>query len=267
MTDMPYHVQVIKSELEKRRSRKSDYSLRTFAKDLNLHPSLLSRVLSGKQCLSPKSAEFCATKLELAKPEKRIFLRSVVDERREVEERRMGQNAEIPNLRLDPPLLDSQATAQVFNLAAHAILQLTFVEGFKSELTWISGRLNLPIEKVQSTIESLLALGLLRWEDGRLINTEVNFTAVNNEDTTHIRMNHQKEILRKAMDSVETDALHRRAHYGVTMAIDPKKLPQARERIAKFLESMNDLLESGEQTEVYQLAVQIFPLDNSNKVQ
>lgn len=263
MTEAPYHVQVIKSELERRRSLKADYSLRTFAKDLNLHPSLLSRVLSGKQSLSPKSAEFCATKLSLAKPEKRIFLRSVIDERRDLEEKRLGQKAEIPHLRLDPPILDSQATAQVFNLTAHSILQLTFVKGFQSDISWISQRLNIPNERVQATIESLLALGLLRWDDGRLVNTQVNFTAVNNQDTTQIRISHQKEILQRAITSVEQDALSRRAHFGVTMAIDPKKLPQARERIAKFLESMNDLLESGEQTEVYQVAVQIFPLDSA----
>lgn len=267
MTTLPYHVQVIKSELDRRRSLKAGYSLRNFAKDLNLHPSLLSRVLSGKQALSPKSAEYCANRLSLAKPEKRIFLRSVIDERREHEEQRLGSKAEIPNLRLDPPILDSQATARVFNLAAHSILQLTFVENFQSEVEWIANRLSLPAEQVQSTIDSLIALGLLAWDNGRLVNTQINFSAINNKDTNQIRINHQKEILEKAIQSVESDSLDRRAHFGVTMAIDPEKLPQAREKIARFLESMNDFLETGHRREVYQIAVQLFPLDQGGKAQ
>jgi UV DNA damage repair endonuclease len=44
------------------------------------------------------------------------------------------------------------------------------------------------------------------------------------------------------------------------MAIDPKKLSVAKELIRKFQDDLSDLLESGNQTEVYRLSTHLFPL-------
>lgn len=44
------------------------------------------------------------------------------------------------------------------------------------------------------------------------------------------------------------------------MTIDPDRLAGAQDLIVKFLEQLNDHLESGSRREVYQLALQLFPL-------
>ena len=56
---------VLKTELAKRKALSPKYSLRDFAKDIGISPSLLSYVLSGKKGLSRKSAQKVATALTL----------------------------------------------------------------------------------------------------------------------------------------------------------------------------------------------------------
>jgi uncharacterized membrane protein (DUF106 family) len=49
----------------------------------------------------------------------------------------------------------------------------------------------------------------------------------------------------------------------MTMSIDVKKLPEARKIIKKFRREMSQFLESGNQTRVYQLGIQLFPISKN----
>jgi cyanate lyase len=49
--------QILKSALEKRQSLNPKYSLRSFAKDLAVNPSFVSRVLTGKQTIPSSRLE------------------------------------------------------------------------------------------------------------------------------------------------------------------------------------------------------------------
>jgi len=64
---------VLKAELERRRSRNASYSLRAFARDLELSPSRLSRVLNGKEALSRPRAERIGGKLGFQKDQIELF--------------------------------------------------------------------------------------------------------------------------------------------------------------------------------------------------
>jgi uncharacterized protein (TIGR02147 family) len=138
---------------------------------------------------------------------------------------------------------------------------LTFSEDFQSDHQWIATRLRKPVEEVTRTVEALVKLGLLKDAEGKLSNTSLHFAAVKCEESDRIRRDHQKSILERAAQSLENDPLDQRAHYAVTLTIDPEKLPKAREMILKFLENLDDYLESGKRKQVYQAAVQLFPVD------
>src|SRR5258708_1981839 len=68
---------VLKSELETRCSRNPRYSLRAFARDLELSAPRLSGVLSGKFGLSRDAAEKIAQRLNYSKEETARFCDSV----------------------------------------------------------------------------------------------------------------------------------------------------------------------------------------------
>lgn len=73
---MEYRV-FIKDELEKRIFRNSNYSMRAFARDLEIPVSKLSEMLNGKQRLSRSYAKKIAEKLKLSAAQEKVFLASV----------------------------------------------------------------------------------------------------------------------------------------------------------------------------------------------
>lgn len=76
-----FHIQVLQSELTRRKLKNSRYSLRAFAAQLEMHPSALSRILAGKQELSLQGALSVIEKLSMTEQEKHQFVASVAQEK------------------------------------------------------------------------------------------------------------------------------------------------------------------------------------------
>lgn len=75
------HIELLRREFDKRISKNSRYSLRAFAFFLEVHPSALSRILSGKQELSIRSCSAIFSKIELSEDERRSFIESVIKDK------------------------------------------------------------------------------------------------------------------------------------------------------------------------------------------
>ena len=67
-----------------------------------------------------------------------------------------------------------------------------------------------------------------------------------------------------AITAVDDQPLEERNITGITMSIDPKKLPEAKSRVNNFMEELMEFLEDGDRSEVYQLSTQLFKLINTN---
>jgi transcriptional regulator with XRE-family HTH domain len=78
---MPLYVQLLRTELEKRKRAKAGYSLRAFASHLGLDPSALSKVLKGTKHLSVQSSLNIVKRIEFTETEKRQFLLSLAEEK------------------------------------------------------------------------------------------------------------------------------------------------------------------------------------------
>lgn len=73
---------IVKEELERRRSHNPSYSLRAFARDLELAPSRVSRVINGKEGFSRKSAEKTARLMGLGPEQIQNFCQLVEESRK-----------------------------------------------------------------------------------------------------------------------------------------------------------------------------------------
>lgn len=69
--------EILSREFQKRRERNANYSLRSFARDLDLAPSRLSEILNYKQGLSQEKAKEVCQALPISNYEKEVFLLSV----------------------------------------------------------------------------------------------------------------------------------------------------------------------------------------------
>lgn len=256
---MPLHIDVITSEFEKRKAKNPRYSLRAFASFLELHPSALSRILSSKQLLSPRAGLMVSRKLHLDRDVQRKFLRSIILARKDFESTKLGASVGAPRLRPEPVRISDGVDPRVTSVQCLAILQLTQSESFVSSVEWIADQLKSSRETVQESVELLLRTGLLKEKDGKWSAISEHVTTGDLTETSAARRALQKEILEKAISALEIP-LAERAHFGMTMMIDPDKVSIARERIIEFIESLADELETGSRRAVYQLGVQLFPV-------
>jgi plasmid maintenance system antidote protein VapI len=77
----PFHIQFLKQEMLRRSTKNPAYSMRAFAKALSMAPAELSRLLSGKQSISLKSAVATANNLGLDDADLKAFLTSIAEEK------------------------------------------------------------------------------------------------------------------------------------------------------------------------------------------
>tara|TARA_Y100000817_G_scaffold312891_1_gene307750 strand:- start:649 stop:948 length:300 start_codon:yes stop_codon:yes gene_type:complete len=76
-----FYIQYLKGELKGRIEKNPAYSLRAFAKNIQVDPSLLSRVLNRKEHFTIVVAEGVAEQLKLDFDTKKKFVQSVADGR------------------------------------------------------------------------------------------------------------------------------------------------------------------------------------------
>lgn len=261
----PYYKLYLRQELARRCQSNQNYSMRSFAKALSIDPAVLSRTLSDKRALSFKVAKRIIQNLSLSSKESSIFLESVAEDHKQ---RGLSRtNFEEPD-NIPAPEYNKIGTElfRIINDWYHyAIHQLTLVEDFDSDPRWIAKRLGLTVLETKLAIQRLLSANLLSEKNGTLVPTALCFESIEKDATSPALLRHQKQILTKAIQSLDDEQHAKRSVTGMTMAIDANKLPIARKLIIDFAKSLCDVLGSGKLTNVYQLSVSLFPLDDSEK--
>jgi uncharacterized protein (TIGR02147 family) len=242
----------IREEYMARRQKNPSYSMRAFAKFLELSPGRLSNFLASKRPLTKKTGEKIADKLGYNPTQKQTFLAKIEKARREFNKapENVAWQAE-------------EVKADVFELIANwhyfAIRNLIRTTSFSSDAKHIAKRLGLSVVEVRTAIDRLKRLGLMDERNGELVLVQERIKTTTDVPSSALRQLHRQH-LEKAIESMESVSVDKRDVTGVTMAIDINKLGEAKKKIQTFRRSMEVFLEDGEQTEVYHLGIQLFPL-------
>lgn len=223
--------------------RNPRYSLRAFAKSLTLDASTLSQILSGKRIISKKIMQTLCNRL-LATPKD---LKSFGLLRVKVTDEAFFQ-------------VNVDTFSVISEWYHYAILELTCVAGFKSDPKWIAKKLSITVEEAKAATERLKRLGLLLVENGSLIKSSKFLTNMSNVNTSAAHRELQKQVVEKALLAIDECPQEEKDITSMTMAIDVNNLPKAKELIRKFRRDFCALLEDGEQTRVYNLAIQLYPI-------
>jgi len=251
---------LLREKLEERCSRNSRYSLRSFARDLDISPSRLSDVLRGRYGLSRLSAEKIGQKLGFNKGEIVHFC-DLVDS----EHARAQKNRVAARTRLESSVpAQQQLTMDAFQIVSDwyhfAILELTAVKDFKLKYStkWVGARLNISEHIVIAAIERMKRLELIEEINGVPRPTE-NFTASPDGIPSEAIKKFHLQILEKATAALRVQTVDERDFSSIIMAINPKDLPQAKEEIKIFRRHLNKRFEKSKtKTSIYCLNVQLF---------
>ena len=150
----------LQSQLARRCSTNSQYSLRSFAMQLEIDHSTLSQLLRGKRRLTERMIRRLSDRLSLSAAEIDAF----------VGFEKLQQPTESSGIGETQRLL--RDTLSLISNPHHLnILELVHLEQFKPDARWIARLLDIPTDEVNIALSRLLRLGLLemstptRWTD------------------------------------------------------------------------------------------------------
>ncbi len=252
---MHSYLTYLQSEMEQRSRRNPRFSQRAFAKALTIDPGTLTRILKGERIPGKKLTEKMLECLALSPAEKAKFRRLVAEASGQ---KKYGGQAEDAAAESEEAALDEKRFHLIAEWYHLAILELTSVKGFRDDPRWIASQLKIGTVEAQLALQNLEKFGLLERKNGRLQKTGHTATTDKSITNSALRLR-QRQILEKALVSLETDPIEQRSNTTMTMAIDPRKLPEAKKLIGEFNRRMCALLESGSPERVYELSVSLFP--------
>ncbi|WP_374074629.1 TIGR02147 family protein [Bdellovibrio bacteriovorus] len=257
--------ELLHQELGRRCKTNPRYSLRAFARALNINPSHLSKILNGQISISEEKFEHFAGVLSL--PQQTVeYLRRKETLIREISARdewmkRVEKQVDLLNLSLDQFHVMS-------DWYHYAILELTRTKDFKPNVTWIQQQLEISEEQTEAAIERLFRLNLLiKNEQGQWIDNSEHATNGTPEFTAQALRHLQKQILQLAVNALETVPVEERLQSSMTMAVSRDQIAKAKQNIVTFQRAFATLLqeESSSKDAVYQLSVSFFPLTKNNE--
>ncbi len=228
------------------------FSLRAFARLVDVSPAVLSRILSGKRKLTFNLAVRIADALVLG-PIERDTLYSFFT----------GAASE----RSDEDRHEKELSIDCFNAMKewyhYGITQLLYIEAFQEDPKWIAKMLSITELEAKLAVDRLLRLEILdRDENGRLYRTAAHLSTSTDIASAGIR-HFQKQILEKSIYSLEHDELSERDITSITIAINEERIPEAKKEIMRFRKRMAEFLGEGEKTRVYNLGIHLIPLSKS----
>lgn len=129
--------ELLRKELKKRQSKNPKYSLRSFARDLKISPSMISRFVSGDRVPSPETLGQILDSIEMDPTLKKQIINSLLSK----------QDFKIPQ-DSDYVELNAQQLAQLNHWLFFALLELLKSSTRKFSLVKISKALDQPLKEV-----------------------------------------------------------------------------------------------------------------------
>jgi uncharacterized protein (TIGR02147 family) len=238
--------QFLLQELAERKTRNPVYSIRAFARDLDVSSTALCDVLAGKRDLSRKNAEKVASILCLSPGRTQSLMREIL-------------KSDYAEGQVDFQTLEEDTFRLLSDWYHFALLNLAKIKTNRASPPWIAKRLGISVLESRHALSLLRRLGFLAIERGRLVRTGRPLFFKPTSMPRALKK-FQNQILVKAQESIERDRVEDRYVTSFVMPVDIRKLSAAKEMILNFQKRLMQLLEAGELTEVYVLSVQLFPL-------
>lgn len=257
-----YH-DLLDEEFERRKQLNNSYSLRAFARDLDISAPRLSHILNRKEGLSVKSAEGIANNLSLSEKQKNWFCYSVGSLHARSFKERLSFEKKIEHYKSEAKVF-SEIQLEYFKVIADwyhfAILELTYLNDFQNDSKWIANKLGIMESEASDAIERMKLLELLEEKDGTLIDT-FKFLATPNDTPSMSLKKFNTQLMKKAMEALyEQDVLEREIASNI-FSVAKEDLPEIKEDLRDFRRKLEHKANKNKNKDsVYCLSMQFFEL-------
>lgn len=235
---------LVESHYQKRLNMTGSYSIRAFARHLDIDSSLLSKMLRGTRPFTPAIIKKTCERLDLDPYLAAKFTKPLLSDKRWQE-------------------LSEEQTCEVSQWYHFAIISLLETEKAFPSIQKISKRLGISMDQTRSAIRILKRNSIIREnKSGELVFSPKFVSNSNLRHTSEQKMNLQRQFFELAARSIQKTDIEKRQHSGLTVAIDPDLIPELKVRIKEFCCEINDFIDKkkSKKKEVYQMSVGLFPL-------
>ena len=222
------------------------YSLRTFAKEIQVPVSTLSRVMNGKLKLSPSSA--CEILKRLPESEKSVNHLLFTLMKGEIS--------------LSHEEMNSAQYLFLTDWAYPAIFHSFFLADLERKPEALAMRFGLSVEKVHAVLEKMLEIGLLkRTEDNQLTPTTNRWTT-SDQIPNHQIQEHHRQGLIHAMKTLESHGVEERDFTSYTFVGTDETYKDLKKQIRELYQKAACVSAASESpNRIFKMAVHLYPLD------
>lgn len=257
----PYYVCYLENYLKNAQINNPQFSLRAFAKKLEMSAGSLSEILNGKRALSSENAKKIIDKLKVEGEEEVLFLKSVEYSQVKISSLLKKQKDQKIHY-----LEDNYINYKIMMEWEHyAILAFFDHPDFSSDLDVIATKFNLNPERVNEVLSNLSKAGLIQRKGNMYFKgnfDDVAFDVVNKTDSLYkIRRN----VIKLAYDKFSTINQENSHYASRTLSVSPQNLNRAMTLMDEFVDTLNVLLGDGDIHDVYKFSMQLYPLSTDKK--
>jgi uncharacterized protein (TIGR02147 family) len=213
---------------------------------LQVSPSQLSQIVSGKRQITAQFIKQVAKKLSLSPSEVKRVLQAHLTP--EAAERGLFHQHK----------LQEDQFALIADWYHFAILSLTKVKGARKDPAWIANRLGITQQEARASLERLERLRIL--SPGSKFKQISDPISATSEIPSQAIQRFHRGILGLAIEKLASVPVEQRDYSVITFAGNTKKMKRVKELIENFQNEISEMMESSEHDQVYSLACQIFPL-------
>lgn len=259
-------VTFLSSYITDRQDKDSDFSLKSFARDIGLSsPNLIIDILKRRKPMKDKVAQSLVNYLRIDGTERMYFEAIVAKKQTDIEEKMLMYDLLIEELRPNKEKKFMAIYSNEIDIFSHwiytAILAISELPNFDFSIINIRRKLKeeFPEEKIEKAICDLFCAGLLTTDKNQVVTAKFSRTTTKHGEATGSANKYYSMVCDLAKKSFDLPIDERETN-SFSFAIDDKNLPLAKELIWKCRNGLSKLSEKGEPNRVYQANLMIFPL-------
>ena len=256
----------LKRQFQMKRAKNSRYSLRAFARDLDIGAPHLNRYLKKQKGISILKAESILSLFPLQPLQRKFLLSSVLLEhaRSSIEKDRGQKELDRVNL-TQYHALDEAEFSQIHEWYHIAILVLMELPTFQYDLEWIANQLQISSEVVAVAIARMINLGMIK-KSGDIIERNASYVCFSNAPNEALRSFHS-QIADKTRAAVEQLDSNERASSSFFLSVKESQFEEAKAFIKEFsvafANRFSTQIPKGERDSIYVLNANFFKLCNT----
>lgn len=258
------YLQILQREFDKKKEKNLRYSLRVFARHLDIDHSTLSQIFSRKRGLSDKLAHKIASHMTLTHHDKQKFLTSVDTCFARAKKKKAAAAEKMTQItKFNDTVVVLQAPLNTINHWRYIAVYELVSNKRATTISQLVEILKLSIDQTSTIVSHLCELNILSYAEGQLAATASSVQTLNDIPAEAI-VKYHASIAEKAAHSVATHPVLEREFQNLVISFAKDQMPGAKQMIRDFMsEFSTKYYNENPNSEVYSLAVNFFSLERS----